>query len=63
MKTPEIETVLQDPAASYWLKNALNSALQRDACDVVQDSAILAHLLQSRLERIKAVLHLKEVAP
>jgi len=39
---PAIERVLEDPAASYWLKAALRSALSRDPVDAANDSAVLA---------------------
>lgn len=42
---PEIEAVLEDPAASFWLKDALRSALLRDPVDAANDSEVLARLL------------------
>lgn len=33
---PGIDEVLADPAASYWLKTALRSALCRDPVDAAQ---------------------------
>lgn len=47
-----IEEVLADPAASYWLKAALRSALCRDPVDAANDSEILARLLEERCNRI-----------
>jgi hypothetical protein len=49
---PGIEEVLADPAASYWLKTALRSALCRDPVDAANDSEILARLLKERCDRI-----------
>ena len=49
---PAIDEVLVDPAASYWLKSALRSALCRDPVDAANDSEILARLLQQRCDRI-----------
>ena len=40
-----IEDVLTSPCASYWLKNALKSALQRDEVDAYYDAKLLAELL------------------
>ena len=40
-----INAVLSDPSASYWLKNALQSALKRDIVDAANDAATLAALL------------------
>ena len=49
---PGIEEVLADPAASFWLKTALCSALNRDPVDAAHDSEILARLLEDRCDRI-----------
>jgi hypothetical protein len=42
---PEIATVLDDPAASSWLKTCLCSALSRDPVDAANDAEILAQML------------------
>ena len=49
---PTIEEVLRDPAASFWLKNALRSALARDPVDAANDAEILARLLDRRCRSI-----------
>jgi hypothetical protein len=49
---PGIEEVLRDSAASFWLKNALQSALARDPVDAANDTEILAHLLDRRCHQI-----------
>ncbi len=49
---PGIDEVLADPAASFWLKTALCSALNRDPVDAAHDSVILARLLEERCDRI-----------
>ena len=51
---PEISTVLEDPAASFWLKAALSSALARDPVDAVNDAELLHDLLAYRCEKILA---------
>jgi hypothetical protein len=51
---PAIEEVLLDPAASFWLKAALRSALSRDPVDAAHDSEILAQLLERRCREILA---------
>ena len=51
---PEIDEVLADPAASYWLKAALRSALSRDPVDAAHDSDTLARLLYRRCQEILA---------
>jgi len=37
----EVEQVLSDPAASFWLKDALRSALARDPVDAANDAEVL----------------------
>ncbi len=54
---PSINEVLVDPAASFWLKTALRSALCRDPVDAAHDSEILARLLEEEV-----VLPLRTVA-
>ena len=49
---PEIEEVLADPTASYWLQGALRSALSRDPVDAANDSEVLARLLEQRCRAI-----------
>jgi len=49
---PGIDEVLADPAASYWLKASLRSALCRDPVDAANDSEILARLLEERCDKI-----------
>lgn len=44
-----IEDVLTSPCASYWLKNALKSALQRDEVDAYYDAKLLAELLNTKV--------------
>jgi len=47
-----IDEVFADPAASFWLKMALRSALCRDPVDAAHDSEILARLLEERCDQI-----------
>lgn len=49
---PTIDEILDDPAASFWLKAALRSALSRDPVDATNDADILARLLEQRFRRI-----------
>lgn len=44
--SPEIAAALADPAASYWLRDALRAALNRDPLDAANDAARLASLLE-----------------
>lgn len=50
--TPEIEAVLQDFSASFWLKGALISAMERDAVDAAHDATVLAELLTKRCDEL-----------
>lgn len=45
-----IQDVLNDPAASTWLKDALRGALRRDPVDAANDSAFLAELLDTQAQ-------------
>ena len=48
------EEVLNDPAASYWLKASLREALRRDPVDAANEAEFLAQLLRERcLELLK----------
>jgi hypothetical protein len=49
---PSIEEILLDPAASFWLRNALRSALTRDPVDAANDAEVLARLLDRRCRSI-----------
>ena len=49
---PNIENVLRDPAASFWLKAALRTALERDPVDAANDAEMLLRLLDARLNAL-----------
>jgi hypothetical protein len=49
---PSIGEILADPAASFWLKTALRSALCLDPVDAAHDSGILAQLLGRRCDAL-----------
>ncbi len=42
MALPTIEQVLASPCAHNWLKDALRSALNKDAVDVANDAELLS---------------------
>ena len=54
MAMTTIADVLEDPAASHWLKHALRTALARDCVDVAEEAAVLAELLGARVDSILA---------
>lgn len=45
---PTPDVVLDDPAASFWLKDALRAALERDPVDATNDAMLLANVLDAR---------------
>jgi hypothetical protein len=47
-----IEQLIDDPAVSAWLKNALRAALMRDPVDAANDAEVLAQLLDQRCRKI-----------
>lgn len=51
---PQISTILEDPAASFWLKAALCSALARDPVDAANDAELLYELLAHKCEELLA---------
>jgi hypothetical protein len=50
MPTDKILASLSNPSTTYWLRDALKSALLRDPVDALRDAEELAALLQDRLE-------------
>lgn len=52
MITPKIEKTLNSPATSFWLKEALNKAMQRDPVDALHDAEELVFLLDERWKLI-----------
>jgi uncharacterized protein with PIN domain len=51
-----IYAVLEDPAASYWLKAALDGALNRDPVDAANDAEVMARILAKRAEKLEGLL-------
>jgi hypothetical protein len=49
---PTVDEILDDPAASFWLKAALHSALSRDPVDAANDADVLARVLERRCRKI-----------
>jgi hypothetical protein len=51
------DQILADPAASFWIKDALRAALRRDPVDAANDAQVLAQVLDARCEEtLKASL-------
>jgi hypothetical protein len=54
VEVPGIEDVLSSPATSYWLRDTLASALDRDPVKAANDAGLLSQLLTIRAD---ALLH------
>lgn len=52
--TFEVFALLANPATSYWLKDALVSALERDPFDAERDALVLATILTRNLDALVA---------
>lgn len=48
----EIQKVLTSPGTSYWLRQALEQALDRDCVDAANDAEYLSDLLARRCQPI-----------
>jgi hypothetical protein len=51
-RLPSIEHVLDDRAASFWVKSALRTLLSRDPVDAANDAELVAKLLERRCREI-----------
>jgi hypothetical protein len=47
-----IDLLLHSPTTSHWLRNALQSALDRDPVDAASDAALLSTILVSRADTL-----------
>lgn len=52
--TAEIIALVADPSTSYWLRDAVTKALERDPFDAERDALTLTSLLTRRVESIVA---------
>jgi hypothetical protein len=50
---PDFLAVLADPSASYWLRDAIKSAMKRDPLDALRDAETLADVLRENLADIE----------
>lgn len=49
---PSIDEVIEDPATSWWLQNAIGTALSRDPVDALNDALLLAGLLDNYARKV-----------
>ena len=54
MPTDKILAALADQSTTYWLRDAIKSALARDPVDALRDAETLASLLRERLADLTA---------
>jgi hypothetical protein len=47
------EAILADYSASFWIKNALQSALERDSVDALNDAETLVSALRENLHGVQ----------
>jgi hypothetical protein len=47
-----LEEILADPGVSYWLKDAISTAYDRDPVDAVRDARCLLKMLGERYTQI-----------
>lgn len=48
----EIERVIADPTTSFWLRNNIQLALNRDPVDALQDAKHLTDILRAHLDKL-----------
>lgn len=46
------QRILNDPASSYWLQNALRGLEKRDPVDALRDTEALRHYVKSLLAEV-----------
>lgn len=51
-----IDQVLNDPAASFWLKDAIRHSLNRDTLNALRDAEMLVKVLQERQRALAGLL-------
>lgn len=59
--TEEMQYIINSPYTSFWLRNAIQECLARDALDARADAKLLFNLLNDRLnEMLNKTHHLDE---
>ena len=53
----EIRRICEDPAVSFWLRDALVSALRRDPVDAANDAGVLSLVLDKRAADLLGSAH------
>lgn len=47
-----VSNILKDPSVSFWLKNAIQTSIERDPVDALKDAEFLVGFLLFRLESV-----------
>lgn len=55
-RAPTSDQLLADPATSYWLRDALTSALARDPADAALDAVVLHDVLVQRFDEVLSAM-------
>jgi hypothetical protein len=50
MNAPTVQELLDSPSVSFWLKDALRKAVNRDCVDAARDAELLAATLRRRAD-------------
>lgn len=53
MNTLLPSVILNDPASSFWLKEAVVQSLRRDPVDALDDAEVLVEVLKGRLQELQ----------
>jgi hypothetical protein len=51
-KVPSVSEVLADPCVSYWLKNTLRTAMERDCVDALYDVQLLEKVFTANFNKV-----------
>ena len=51
----QINAILGDPSASFWVKDAIKTLLGRDPVDAANDAEVLSMVFQARADEILAL--------
>lgn len=56
----EIRAICADHSLSYWFRNALTTALERDPVDAAHDAGLLAMVLDRRATQVLAIERVRQ---
>ena len=50
-----LRQIVNNPAVSYWLKDAIESLLKRDPVDAYKDARLLHGLMENRVKELSSI--------